>query len=229
MDSTLHLVIIEDNDDLRDAMLDALSQDNIHVVALDSAEAFTESPDLPQLDIAIIDLNLPGEDGLTLTQRLRSTHPNLGIILATARSALGDKTDGYAAGADLYLTKPIALDELRAAIYALQRRLTAGQAISHVPKFDPRRMLITRPDGAVIQLNARETALLMAFVRAPHHRLETWQIAEVLYPTEDFSKSALELHITRTRKKIASLAEDDSAIKAIRNYGYQLCIELHIH
>ena len=228
MDSTLHLLIIEDNDDLREAMVEALTDTHTHIVAFDCAEALTESPDLPMVEIAIIDVNLPGEDGLSLTRRLRALQPSLGIILATARSTITDKTEGYDAGADLYLTKPVALEELKAAISALRRRLSRTADVAHHATFDPKRMLITHTSGAVIQLNARESALIMAFARAPNQRLETWQIAELLYPTEEFSKSALELHITRIRKKIAVLAADDSAIKAIRNFGYQLCVDLQV-
>ena len=87
----LNLLIVEDNDDLRDSLADALGTRGHHVVALDCAEAVPEQAELTRLDLAIVDLNLPGEDGLALAQRLREAQPGLGIIMLTARAQSSDK------------------------------------------------------------------------------------------------------------------------------------------
>ncbi|MFW2454814.1 response regulator transcription factor [Methyloversatilis discipulorum] len=119
----LNLLIVEDNDDLRDSLADALGTRGHHVVALDCAEAVPEQAELTRLDLAIVDLNLPGEDGLALAQRLREAQPGLGIIMLTARAQSSDKVAGYEHGADIYLTKPVSLQELAGAVQALGRRL----------------------------------------------------------------------------------------------------------
>jgi DNA-binding response OmpR family regulator len=71
----------------------------------------------------VIDLNLPGEDGLSLTRRVRSSMPKTGIILLTARNALSQRLDGYESGADMYLTKPASIDELNGSIKAIYQRM----------------------------------------------------------------------------------------------------------
>jgi DNA-binding response OmpR family regulator len=222
----LNLLIVEDNDDLRDSLADALGTRGHHVVALDCAEAVPEQAELTRLDLAIVDLNLPGEDGLALAQRLREAQPGLGIIMLTARAQSSDKVAGYEHGADIYLTKPVSLQELAGAVQALGRRLKPAGHDGGL-ELDTRRLCLIGADGSVTALKPQEAALLAAFVRAPQQRLEHWQIAGLLgMPDHDINKPALELHIVRLRKKLPGGTDDCSPIKAIRGWGYQLCVAL---
>jgi DNA-binding response OmpR family regulator len=222
----LNLLIVEDNDDLRDSLADALGTRGHHVVAVDCAEAVPEQAELTRLDLAIVDLNLPGEDGLALAQRLREAQPGLGIIMLTARAQSSDKVAGYEHGADIYLTKPVSLQELAGAVQALGRRLKPAGHDGGL-ELDTRRLCLIGADGSVTALKPQEAALLAAFVRAPQQRLEHWQIAGLLgMPDHDINKPALELHIVRLRKKLPGGTDDCSPIKAIRGWGYQLCVAL---
>lgn len=222
----LNLLIVEDNDDLRDSLADALGTRGHHVVALDCAEAVPEQAELTRLDLAIVDLNLPGEDGLALAQRLREAQPGLGIIMLTARAQSSDKVAGYEHGADIYLTKPVSLQELAGAVQALGRRLKPAGHDGGL-ELDTRRLCLIGADGSVTALKPQEAVLLAAFVRAPQQRLEHWQIAGLLgMPDHDINKPALELHIVRLRKKLPGGTDDCSPIKAIRGWGYQLCVAL---
>lgn len=222
----LNLLIVEDNDDLRDSLADALGTRGHHVVALDCAEAVPEQAELTRLDLAIVDLNLPGEDGLALAQRLREAQPGLGVIMLTARAQSSDKVAGYEHGADIYLTKPVSLQELAGAVQALGRRLKPAGHDGGL-ELDTRRLCLIGADGSVTALKPQEAALLAAFVRAPQQRLEHWQIAGLLgMPDHDINKPALELHIVRLRKKLPGGTDDCSPIKAIRGWGYQLCVAL---
>lgn len=222
----LNLLIVEDNDDLRDSLADALGTRGHHVVAVDCAEAVPEQAELTRLDLAIVDLNLPGEDGLALAQRLREAQPGLGIIMLTARAQSSDKVAGYEHGADIYLTKPVSLQELAGAVQALGRRLKPAGYDGGL-ELDTRRLCLIGADGSVTALKPQEAALLAAFVRAPQQRLEHWQIAGLLgMPDQDINKPALELHIVRLRKKLPGGTDDCSPIKAIRGWGYQLCVAL---
>ncbi|WP_328986113.1 response regulator transcription factor [Thiorhodovibrio winogradskyi] len=119
----LNLLIVEDDENLREALVDTLGAQGHAVRGLECAEEVPEQADLLQLDIAVLDLNLPGEDGLSLARRLRQAQPELRVIMLTARTQGADRAAGYASGADIYLTKPASLAELNYALQALARRL----------------------------------------------------------------------------------------------------------
>lgn len=121
--SPLKLLVVEDHLALLEVTVETLAEQGYEVIGLPSAEAIDELPDHLVADIAVLDLNLPGEDGLSLAQRLSQIQPSIGIIMVTARRALEQKLAGYGCGADVYLTKPIAPEELCATVKALAQRL----------------------------------------------------------------------------------------------------------
>jgi DNA-binding NarL/FixJ family response regulator len=126
-DSSHKLLLVEDNQALNAVLSEFLSSAGHEVLSYESAEAIPKSA---QFDIAILDLNLPGEDGLSLARRLKADNPLVGIILLTIRSALDDKLKGYEVGADVFLSKPIDPSELLAVLNSLSRRLTTDQGES---------------------------------------------------------------------------------------------------
>jgi len=227
----LNILIVEDNDDLRESLVDALARNGDHICGVESAEAIPEQSDLAQLDLAILDLNLPGEDGLSLAARLRATHPALGIIMLTARTHTEDRASGYAQGADIYISKPASLHELEQAIRALSRRLKPQRQTTTGPSailaVNQRNMQLS--DGKKLALTHTEVTLLTAFVRAAQFTLESWQIAELIgHESDCINKHAIELHIARLRKKLAGISPQHSPIQAVRGRGYQLCITLRL-
>ena len=125
MVARLNILVVEDNDDLRQTMVEVLAGEGHHVSGVDCAEAVPEC--IGALDLILIDLNLPGEDGLSLARRIRSTQPDIGMIMVTARRLPADRKRGYDSGADIYLPKPIAFEELCAAIESLSRRISASR------------------------------------------------------------------------------------------------------
>jgi DNA-binding response OmpR family regulator len=122
----LNIVVVEDHDDLRELTCLALSHRGHHVVGLSCAEELEDQAGGGPVDVFVIDLNLPGEDGISLTQRLRHVYPLVGIVMLTARSQNKDKVLGYDSGADLYMTKPVNFEELCAAIQSFARRRQAS-------------------------------------------------------------------------------------------------------
>jgi DNA-binding response OmpR family regulator len=222
----LNLLVVEDNDDLRCAISEAFEAAGHHVVAVESAEAAVERADLTHIDIVILDLNLPGEDGLSFAVRLRKSQPAIGIIMLTARNRSEDKCIGFDLGADIYLTKPVPLNELQAAIRSLGRRVR--HVGDEVLRLDVRQLQISglaQPIG----LTPGETALLSAFVRASQQELENWQIAELLgMNLNGFNKSALELHLVRLRKKLQQAGVVGATVKVVRGWGYKLCTVIHL-
>lgn len=181
-DPLLNIVLVEDNDTLRLMLRRELEDVGHRVTALACAEELEDEAHGALADVFLIDLNLPGEDGLSLAQRVRAAHPLAGLIVVTARSSLQDRIESYARGADLYLGKPVEIQELCAAVAALGRR---RERVEHMLQHDQgltlsqKHMTLSRNGQLCTALNAAETAMLVAFCRAPGQRLAYWQAAEV--------------------------------------------------
>lgn len=218
----MNIVVVEDNDDLRSAIVGALGAEGHAVVGLDCAEALSEQRHLLSIDLMVVDLNLPGEDGMSLARRIRATQPGIGIVMVTARGRIADRTAGYENGADIYLTKPVSFDELRAAIQSLSRRLRPAPLPDTGLSLDAR-ALVLRGELATIGISSQEAALLAAFARAPDGRLEVWQILEIFPRMEQFDgRGAIRVMIFRLTKKVREASGHERPIRAIRNWGYQL-------
>lgn len=222
----LNILVVEDHDDLREVIVQAMAAHGHNVQGIDCAEDIDATMGRFSTDILLLDLNLPGEDGLSVARRLRSAQPAIGIIMVTARDQAQDMIRGYGSGADIYVTKPVTPDELSAAIQALTRRLYPPARDESRLILNPRTMQLTGPNGRV-GVSAQDILILSAFTRARDHRLETWQLLEVINKlTDELEIRALVVHIVRLRKKLEQAGILGPTIKAIRGVGYQLCIEL---
>lgn len=218
----LNVVIVEDNAILRESLVDVLAADGHHVVAFDSAEAFGANCSLGSVDIMVLDLNLPGKDGVTLARELRAARPEIGIIMLTARGAAEDRARGYDNGADIYLGKPSSAVELTASIWALARRLTLADKAVQGLVLDPKAMTLIGPAGTQ-SLTSSEVALLEAFLHAPQNRLDL-EGRHGQSPDAAVSKATLGVKIVRLRKKLVAAGAVGQPINAIRNVGYQLSV-----
>lgn len=224
-DIALKILLVEDNDALREATLAFLQTQGHYVRGVAMAEEISEVSGGFVPDVYVIDLNLPDEDGLSLTRRLRASHPNVGIVITTARTQIGDKVVGYESGADLYLTKPVHPQELMAGVSALGKRLRMRtQAPDALLTLDLSRMQLKGPDGST-ELTASDALILSALIRAPGQSLERWQIGEIIGAGVSTSASAatLEMRITRLRKKMIAVGAPAPGIKALHKVGYTLC------
>ena len=140
--TSLNIVLVEDHDLLRTVTESVLKEAGHQVLALTCAEEVDEALSFMNPDLYILDLNLPGEDGLTLSRRIRKSHPRVGIIMTTARTDISDRLDGYESGADIYLPKPTDPSELLAAAVALARRLhpeffvDSTSSLQNIPRVD---------------------------------------------------------------------------------------------
>lgn len=228
----LNILLVEDHDVLRVMLQQALEEAGHQVTALSCAEELEDVAQGQAVDIFLIDLNLPGEDGMSLTERVRNAYPLAGILVATARSSLRDKLEGYARGADLYLTKPLEVPELCAAVAALgRRRQRVGELFDQHQIFtlSQQRLTLTQKGYSSVSLSPGETAMLVTFARAPGQRVTYWQIAETLgLDLQNYPKSSLEVRIVRLRKKLVQAGASAGAIEAVRGHGYQLCLSIQI-
>jgi len=228
MASALNIVVIEDHDLLRDATVDALQRAGHRVLGLVCAEDVEDCPQALTADVYVLDLNLPGEDGISLARRLRAAQPRVGIIMATARSQGNERAHGYSSGADIYLSKPVSPEELLAAVDSLARRLSPETAETSKLQLDLQKLTLS-DSSLQIRLTHGEAQLLAALARAPERTLERFQVAEHLNIQIDRSQesASLEVRVSNLRKKLEQLGYTES-IRAIRNLGYRLLTPIQI-
>jgi DNA-binding response OmpR family regulator len=235
VDGLLSICIVEDNDDLRDSLVEVLEACGHRVVAFGCAEDLSDAWGNDAIELLIADLNLPGEDGLALVARLKRAQPGLRVLMMSTRTAIGDRVRGYDVGADIYLPKPVDRRELLAAIRSLARQVrtdaqaTAEEAHGGAIQVDTRTLQLRGPGGD-IPLVAAEVALLSALARAPGQRLEYWQLLEVLGMDLDneSSRATLAVKMTRLRSRFSQLGWSGESLKARRGFGYQLCLPLEL-
>lgn len=224
----LKIIVIEDYDDFRLAICNALTQDGHEVVGVANAEDVDDEPVGYVSDLYIIDLNLPGEDGISLARRIRNSQPDAGIIIASARSGLTDRIEGYQSGANTYLTKPFSLDELRAVVSGYSDRLALAETVHpRALTLSSMRMLLSGPLSEA-RLTQPEVLLLAAFSRASQQALERWQVAAHLARSEHISRENLDVKLGRLRKKLISCGAEAPAIQSLRGLGYKLCSPIRV-
>lgn len=224
----LKIVVVEDYDALREAICEVLSRDGHQVVGVSMAEEVDDEPTGFVSDLYIIDLNLPGEDGISLAHRVRRSQPDVGIVIVSARSSVDDRIGGYKSGANIYLTKPLSLEELRAVVDGfVQRRLTAEASRGSSMTLSPLRLVVTGPSGEA-RLTQPEVLLLAALSRAPQRDLEHWQVAAHLGGGQDISKDNLEVKLGRLRKKLIACGAEAPVIQSLRGIGYRLTTPIEI-
>lgn len=189
-----------------------------------SAEKALEISRNEAFDLAVIDLGLPGMDGLALTQRLRSDGHTMPVMILTARDALNDRVQGLDIGADDYMVKPYELPELLARLRALLRRSQA--ATSSVLSFGPiemdtaTRLTCARPSGQVIELGQREwTVLEYLMINAPKPANKDKLLQALTGWDKEITPNAVEVYISRLRGKLEPLGV---GLRSIRGFGYRL-------
>ncbi len=217
----MRLLLVEDDPMIGAAVADGLRAEGYAVDwardgrAADAALA-THTP----YALALLDIGLPGRDGLALLRDLRMRHDRLPVLLMTARDTVTDRVAGLDAGADDYLVKPFDLDELLARVRALLRR-AAGRAapmLTHGPlRLDPAAHAAWL-DDAPLALSAREFALLHALLERPDAVLSRAQLEERLYGwNEPVGSNSVEVHIHHLRRKLG-----EGIIRTVRGAGYTL-------
>lgn len=227
MDSNIKIVLVEDHDDLRDLLTRDISKAGYTVFSAECAEELDELVAGINIDILILDLNLPGEDGLSIARRYKRANPEVFVIMLTARVQEQDRIKGYHSGADIYLTKPISNSELMAAIGSISKRLL--QQRNHFDLIlNVRGMTLT--GLKTLSLNRQEVIMLKALNESPNGNLPYFRLLELCGETEmnDYSKAALEVRIVRLRKKLIEAGVVGKTIRAIRGDGYHLLVKFRV-
>ena len=175
-------------------------------------------------DVAILDIMLPGKDGLSILRNLRDRKSPLPVILLTARSELNERLEGLNLGADDYLTKPFHIEELIARIHAVTRR-AAGTSQSILAVADLKMNLLTRKvtrGGQAIELTVREYSLLEHLLRSPGRVLTRVEICERVWDYNfDPGTNLVDVYVQRLRKKVDG-DFSEKLIETIRGVGYRV-------
>ncbi len=227
MDTSLNIALVEDSDDLRELLARDISRAGHHVLSAESADDLDELAANTVFDLLILDLNLPGEDGLSIAQRYKRANPDLYIIMLTARGREADKIMGYESGADVYLTKPVSSAELMAAIGSVSRRLKVSSNETEI-HLNVRTMSLT--GIKTVELNRQEVVMLKALSESPNGNLPYYRLLELCGEDDvnEHAKAALEVRVVRLRKKFVEAGVTDKSIRAIRGEGYQLLQRIKI-
>ncbi len=228
MATSKNILVVEDNESLREVLCDVLDRHYWHSTGVSCAEDMDVWLAKKTFSIVLLDLNLPGEDGLSIAQRLRKSLPNLGLLLLTARNELEDKLAGYSAGADIYLSKPVAHEELLAALRSLHRRLDLSKASDDCLTLSTNSLKLK---GSIKEcsITSPDAMILKSLASAPDQQIEYWQLMEHLgLDHGERGKAALEVRIVRLRKKMFECSGLEVGIKSVRGYGYQLTQTLQI-
>ncbi len=228
----MRIALVEDDPLLRKEIHYHLKSQGFLVFAVDGGTSLDQLLMTEPIDALVLDLSLPGEDGLVIARRIRASIPSIGVVMLTARAMLAERILGYESGADVYLTKPVAPEELTLALRSLYRRLQQQIELKSAWVLDLQECSISRGDAwQKVFLTNSEKNLLLALAQAKNHTVDNDTIFELLNQRVDaqpIGKRALESLISRLRKKLDSLSgtEPDSefVLKAVWGVGYQLCI-----
>ena len=227
--SPVSVLLVEDNITLREELSDFLRAEGFTVKVAGDGLEMNRAIERDMPEILILDLNLPFEDGIDITKRIRTSLPQLGIIILSARVRSSDRKDGYESGADIYLTKPTNPVELVSVIQNLYRRLKPVKSPSNW-LLDTLKNTLTSPAGDEVKVTGSETLLLKELIL--HGRFATHDdlISYVGNPDKDeeSNKLRIEVLISRLRKKLSPYVDPSLFINVLRGRGYQLKIPIEL-
>jgi len=222
----MHLLVVEDDPRLS-RLLKRLLEDDRHVVevATDGRSGLEIAEDAPGIECVVLDIGLPDISGLEVAKRLRAGGSDVAILMLTARDTIGDRVTGLDAGADDYLVKPFAYEELSARLRALSRRgTTSGRRT--VPKLavgpitldeTARRVTV---DEKAVDLSPREFSLLECLLRHPGQTLTRDQLLDQAWPFGvAVTPNAVDAYIHYLRDKLGAAGR---LIETVRGVGYRL-------
>ncbi|GLK48439.1 DNA-binding response regulator [Brevundimonas intermedia] len=220
----IHLV--EDDPEIRDLVCALLAREGLECAAFPDAVAFWAAWAVRRPDLVILDLMMPGEDGLSICRRLQGAVP---VLIASARGEPMDRVVGLEVGADDYIAKPFEPRELVARIKALLRRRDRAAAPSPPARcfvfegwrLDLASRALTGADGQGVELTAGEFDMLAAFVKRPQQTLSRDDIMDVLKGRQaDVFDRSIDIQVSRLRRKLGDHPREPRLIRTVRNAGY---------
>jgi two-component system OmpR family response regulator len=235
MNSQPTILIVDDDPDIRMLLAEYLENNSCLTATAPDGEGMWRALGEHAVDLIVLDLNLPGKDGLTLCRELR-VKSDLPVIMLTARDATLDRIVGLEMGADDYLGKPFEPRELLSRIRTVLRRI---QAPREQQAAEPEQLRfagwtldltarhLINPQGVIVSLSSAEFRLLKIFATHPNHVLNRDQILNMTQgrDADPFDRS-IDLQVSRLRQKLGEDARTPQLIKTVRNEGYVLAAQV---
>lgn len=233
-----HLLVVDDDRAIRRMLAQFLSEHGLRVTEAQNGARMMEALAGGRFDLIILDIMMPGEDGLNLCRQVRASS-DVPIILLTAMTTEVDRVVGLELGADDYVTKPFNPRELVARIKAILRR---AAALPTDPRhkapatfrfagwtLDAKRRAFLSPDGALTDLTSGEFDLLLAFVEHPQRVLSRDQLLDLAHgrSSQMFDRS-IDVQVSRLRRKIELNPQEPLLIKTVRSEGYVLTADVTV-
>lgn len=232
MEQSPHLLVVDDHRDIRELLARYLRDQGMRVTLAANGEELRRLMKDTAPDLVVLDIMMPGEDGLSLCRFLREHHPALPVILLTALGEDTDRIIGLEIGADDYLTKPFNPRELLARIKAVLRRtrqLPDDRDLQDGARFqfadwvlDTDQRSLLAPDGVEVALSTAEFRLLLVFLRHPRRVLSRDQLLDLTAGREAQAfDRAIDNQVSRLRRKIEQDTRNPTLIKTVWGGGYQ--------
>lgn len=225
----MKLLLIEDDASMQAALQRALSRRGMEISACTDGRLALAQWTAVQPDVVVLDLSLPGLDGLQVLAQARRQGLSTPVLILTARGTVGDRIIGLNSGADDYLPKPFDLDELEARLHALSRRRVKSSMESSAHAYMAGGLRYEKESGAiyhqglVLELTPRELALLQALIVKPGHAVSKERLFELVFPGEaEVQYEAVEVVVYRLRKKLAGTGV---TLVTLRGLGYLLKVD----
>ena len=227
--------MVEDNQRVSEEISLVLEQAGWNVRCAHDGKDFRRAVAEQEPMMVVLDLNLPGEDGISLCKWLRSTLPEVGIVLLTARVMGSERTEGYLAGADVYLTKPTRAEELLAVLHNLSRRAAPRPSLAGAQTDAPwtlhsKSLRLLSPQGDILSLTPSECSLLEHLSSAAGASSYE-ELIDALGSgglNDKADKARLEVLVSRLRNKLRKVRDQGLEIKTAHGKGYQLSQPLKV-
>jgi two-component system response regulator MprA len=215
-----HILIIEDDPEFADYLRRGLTYEGYFVEIFPNAEAGLAALRTRPTDLVILDIMLPEMDGMMACRKMREFGYDCPVLMLTARNAINDRITGLDAGADDYLGKPFAFDELLARLRALLRRTNFSEMVSTFADLElDAGIYAARRQGRTIPLTRTEFELLSFFLAHPGQVLERQTLVERFWSMErETSENTLDVYISRLRRKLG----DPPLVRTLHGIGYVL-------
>jgi DNA-binding response OmpR family regulator len=236
--SSGHILAVDDDPSVRQMIAHYLGNNELRVTALENGRKIDDVMARETIDLVLLDVRLPGEDGMQIARRLREDS-DIPIIMLTGRNDEADRVMGLELGADDYLTKPFSPRELLARIHALLRRARSGHTVVDELhrirayrfagwELNVRLRRLAAPDGTPVPLTNSQFNLLAAFLASPQHVLSRDQLLGLsrLHDGEVYDR-AIDVQVARLRKKLEPRTSDAELIRTERGAGYLFAATVH--
>ncbi len=239
MENTDHILIVDDDREIRSLLANYLQKNGLRATTVPDGKRMQEILQTTRIDLIVLDLMLPDQDGLTLCRNLRA-HSDLPVIMLTARGEEMDRILGLEMGADDYLPKPFVPRELLARIRTVLRRTRSlppnlrqeGQTEKSLARFadwtlDTRKRQLTDAEGTVVPLSSAEYRLLHTFLQHPNRVLSRDQLLDLTQGREaDVFDRSIDLMVSRLRRRLRDDAREPRLLRTVRSEGYVLTADI---